>query len=326
MSARTAVATGLEADFDRAPSLLEGAGRLALTAQECGLGYWLSSVAQGTLRDRAVTGHHERARVPDFMREPGPLREALANELGMRSLAEEFATRILAHYVAIAPSVPEMEFYATQLIDEARHSLVFRNHLVEMGWPEATLIGDIRDMAEDYRRRVLEPVEAFTLEIVRDQRDFYGGVAVFTIIIEGVLAPAAELSERKWTPLNPAAGEISRGAAIDEIRHLVVGSSILREHLVRTPEYLPRLIEILEAGRKLWDEIPDEEFVLPREELFQEGMAVHRDLLADYEIWPGMPILDTTPAQRYEIADLWSEEMARTRLAYMGIPAGVILD
>lgn len=93
-----------------------------------------------------------------------------------------------------------MEFYATQMIDEARHARVFRNHLVELGMPADTLLKDIDDMAADYRRRVLRPVEDFTLEIVRDQQDFIGGVAVFAIVIEGVLAPAAELSERKWTP------------------------------------------------------------------------------------------------------------------------------
>ena len=310
-----------EADFTTAPTLLDGAKSLALTAEDCNLAYWISQVAQGTLRDRATTGHHELATVPDFMKEPGPLREALVLELGFRALSEELATRLLAYYVANAPGVPEMEFYATQLIDEARHARVFRNHLVELGWPEPTLLEDIDEMAADFRRRVLEPVEQFSLEIIRDQKDFYGGVAVFTIVIEGVLAPAAELSERKWAPLDPAAGEISRGAAIDEIRHLAVGSSILRDHLIRYPEYRPRVLEILEAGRDLWSRVPDREYVIRREELFQEGMQAHRDLLAGYELWPGVRMLGTTPEQRYGLAESWTDEMAQARMAYMGLPA-----
>src|SRR5262249_3296005 len=150
-----------------------------------------------------------------------------------------------------------MEFYATQLIDEARHARVFRQHLVEMGVPQDELIETITRRSQRYTRDVLDPIEEFALGVVREDKDFVGGVAVFTIVIEGVLAPAAELSERKWNRLDAAAGEIARGAAIDEIRHLTVGSSIVREHLLREPGYRGRLLEILTAGRRLWDAVPD---------------------------------------------------------------------
>ncbi|MFP3991451.1 VlmB-like protein [Streptomyces sp. E11-3] len=313
-----------EADWDKAPGLLDGAKELTLGPDDCDLAYWFTSVAQGTLRDRGTTGHHRDATVPGFLKAPGPLRDALILEFGFRGLSEEIATRLLGHYVALAPGVPEMEFYATQLIDEARHARVFRNHLVELGHPADTLLKDIDEMAADYRRRVLDPVVDFTLDIVRDQADFPGGVAVFAIVIEGVLAPAAELSERKWTPLSPATGEISRGTAIDEIRHLTVASTILRDHVARHPEYRPRLLEILRAGVKLWDEIPDREFVLHREELFQKGMADHADKIGDYELWPGVRMLDTTPEQRYDMAEQWTDEMAESRMAYMGLPLEVL--
>lgn len=313
-----------EADWDEAPGLLDGAKELTLGPEECDLAYWITAVAQGTLRDRGVTGHHESAMVPDFLTRPGPLREALVLEFGFRGLAEELATRLLGHYVAIAPGIPEMEFYATQLLDEARHARVFRNHLVELGIPAQTLLKSIDEMARDYRERVLDPVVDFTLDIVRDQGDFPGGVAVFAIVIEGVLAPAAELSERKWTPLSPATGEISRGTAIDEIRHLTVASTILRDHAAAHPEYRPRLLEILRAGARLWDEIPDREFVIHREELFQEGMLQHADKVGDYEIWPGVRMLDTTPEQRYDMAEQWTDEMAEARMRYMGLPLEVL--
>ncbi|MGA4851057.1 VlmB-like protein [Streptomyces sp. G5(2025)] len=313
-----------EADWDKAPGLLDGAKELTLGPDDCDLAYWFTSVAQGTLRDRGETGHHANATVPDFLKAPGPLRDALVLEFGFRGLSEEIATRLLGHYVSLAPGVPEMEFYATQLIDEARHARVFRNHLVELGHPADTLLKDIDEMAADYRERVLDPVVDFTLDIVRDQADFAGGVAVFAIVIEGVLAPAAELSERKWTPLSPATGEISRGTAIDEIRHLTVASTILRDHVVAHPEYRPRLMEILRAGVKLWDEIPDREFVIHREELFQKGMADHADKIGDYEIWPGVRMLDTTPEQRYDMAEQWTDEMAESRMAYMGLPVEVL--
>lgn len=309
----------VETGWETAPGLLDGAKTLTLTAEQCNLAYWLRGVAQGTLLGRAETGYDATALTPDHMREPGPLRDALILELGFRSVAEEKATRILAHYVANAPGVPELEFYATQLIDEARHSRVFRQHLVDLGIPQDRLLPYIDEISAEYTAQVLDPVERFALKVARDDADFPGAVAVFAIIIEGVLAPAAELSERKWDRLDPAASQIARGAAIDEIRHLTVGSSIIREHLLAHPEYRPRLAEILRAGRALWDEIPDRPFVMHREELFQQGMAEHRQLLAGYEVWPGQPILETTPQQRYDIAEQWTDEMAAVRMAYMGI-------
>jgi len=313
-----------EADWQTAPGLLDGAKALTLGPQECNLAYWFTSVAQGTLRDRGDSGHHQDALVPDLLKAPGPLREALVLEFGFRSLSEEIATRLLGHYVTLAPGIAELEFYATQLIDEARHARVFRNHLVELGLPAATLLRDIDEMAAQYRKEVLDPVVDFTLDVVRDKADFAGGVAVFAIIIEGVLAPAAELSERKWTPLSPATGEISRGTAIDEIRHLTVASTILRDHVALHPNDTPRLLEILRSGVKLWDELPDRKFVIHREELFQKGMSDHADLIGDYEVWPGVRLLDTTPDQRYDMAEQWTDEMAETRMAYMGLPVEVL--
>ncbi len=277
-------------------------------------------MAQGTLRGRGRTGHTEDAPTPDYMRAPGPLREALVLELGFRSVPRSRPPGFLAT-TSPAPGIAELEFYATQLIDEARHARVFRNHLVELGVPGGDLHRDIAEMSADCKREVLDPIVDFALGVVRDEGDFVGGVAIFTIVIEGVLAPAAELSERKWTVLDPAAGEIARGAAIDEIRHLTVGSSIVREHLLRaTPDYRPGCWTSCAAAARLWDELPDRKFVMHREELFQQGMHQHADLVGDYEVWPGAPLLDTTPEERYDMAERWTEEMAEARMAYMGLP------
>jgi hypothetical protein len=314
-----------EADFDSAPGLLEGATSLTLTTQDCDLAYWLTAVAQGTLLGRTPTGHRAEAVTPAFMRQPGPLREALALELGWRSVAEEKATRVLSHFVAGAPGLPELEFYVTQALDEARHSMVFRNHLVELGVPAGKLHEVVAEQSAGYTAEVLDPIEEFLVRLIRDEGDFVGAVAAFTIVAEGVLAPAAELSERKWDRLDPAAGEISRGAAIDEIRHLAVGSSIVREHLIRQPGYRSRLMEILKAGRRLWDEVPDRKYVLRREDLFQEGMHEQAGLLGDYEVFPGRRLLDTTAIERYDLAERWSDELTEARLSYMNIPEAVAI-
>jgi hypothetical protein len=323
----TAILNGavpVEADWDRAPGLLEGAAALTLTARQCDLAYWFSAVAQGTLRGRPL-GHSAALVTPPYMCEPGPLHEALKTELAYRALDEEVAVRTLAYYVATAPDVTELEFFTTQLVDEARHHMIFRNHLVDLGLPTEGLMDWIRETAGDYKRTILDPIQEFTITVVRDEADFIGGVVAFAIIVEGILAASTELSERKWGVLDPVAGEIARGAAIDEIRHLTVGSSLVREHLIKYPESRPKLMHVLRRGRELWGQLADREFVMHRERLFQEGMEAHRDLLGDYELFPGRRLLDTTPEDRWDIAARWNDDLTAERLVYMGLPEAIDL-
>ena len=312
-----------EADIDRAPGLLEGAMSLELslelTPQTCSVEYWLGAVAQGTLHGLVRGGHRAETPVPDWMREPGPLRNALVEEFAFRSIAEEKATRALSYLVLHAPDVATMEFFATQLIDEARHSSVFRGHLLELGVPEEELAATVERVAGADRAAVLDPLEEFGLKLGRDDADFIGGVIVLTVLVEGVLAPAAELSERKWRLLDPAAAEIERAAGVDEIRHLSVGSSVVKQHLTAHPEDLPRLQELIDRGRAMWAGLPVFDVILRRERLFQEGMQQLADVIGDYEIAPGLRLLDTTPDDRLLMAATWSQEMQDSRLAYMGL-------
>ncbi|MFD8738241.1 VlmB-like protein [Streptomyces sp. NPDC059618] len=311
-----------EADWDSAPSLVDGANTLELTAGECDLRYWLRAVPQGTLRGK-VLGHDENVTPHEVTRRPGPLNEALTQELAFRSIAEDKATRALGHMVALAPDTATMEFYATQLIDEARHAMVFRSHLLSLGVAEHDLFATIDKLAAADRDAMLVPLENLGLEVLRDQQDFIGGVVVLTILVEGVLAPAAQLSELKWRIFDPAAADVERGAGIDEIRHLTVGSSVAREHLVAHPEDKDRILELITRGRKLWENLPVREMTLRRETLFQQGLDAHRDIAGDYEIWPGRRLVDTTVEERVGTAHDWSESMQRKRLVYMGLEEAI---
>jgi hypothetical protein len=315
----TPTTTPVEADLDAAPGLLDGAMSLELTPQQCNLEYWIGAVAQGTLRGLAQGGHRPETPTPDWMRQDGPLRQALIEEFAFRSVAEEKATRALSYLVLHAPDIDTMEFFSTQLIDEARHSACFRGHLLELGVARDELTGTIERVAGQDVADVLVPLEEFGLPLGRDHGDFIGGVIVLTVLVEGVLAPAAELSERKWRLLDPAAAEIERAAGVDEIRHLTVGSSIVKQYLAQHPDELERVRTLITRGRELWGGLPVLDMILRREELFQQGLAEHAELLADYEIAPGKRLLDTTAEERMMLAATWSLEMQESRLAYMGL-------
>lgn len=309
----------VEADLDRAPGLLDGAMSLDLTPQQCNLEYWLGAVAQGTLRGLVKGGHRAEAQVPDWMFTNAPLRHALIEEFAFRSIAEEKATRALSYLVLHAPDVDCMEFFATQLIDEARHASVFRNHLLELGISQDELQATIDRVSAADVGSILVPLEEFGLPLGRDHADFIGGVIVLTVLVEGVLAPAAELSERKWRLLNPAAAEIERAAGVDEIRHLTVGSAIVKQWLEAHPEDLPRLKDLIERGRSMWGNLPVLDMILRREKLFQDGMIELADVVGDYELAPGKRLIDSTPDERMMMAATWSLEMQDSRLAYMGL-------
>jgi 1,2-phenylacetyl-CoA epoxidase catalytic subunit len=318
MAERTGSVIPAEADIDRAPGLLDGAMSLDLTPQTCNLEYWLGSVAQGTLRDLVHGGHRAEAATPPWMREPGPLRQALIEEFAFRSIAEEKATRALSYLVLHAPDIDTMEFFATQLIDEARHSSVFRGHLLELGVTRDELPATIERVAGEDRETILVPLEDFGLPLGLEA-DFIGGVCVLTVLVEGVLAPAAQLSELKWRLLAPAAAEIERAAGIDEIRHLTVGSAVIKQYLQANPGEQPRLKDLIERGRALWGRLPVLDMILRREKLFQDGMQPLRHVIGDYELAPGQRLIDSTPEERLIMAATWSLEMQENRLSSMGL-------
>jgi hypothetical protein len=298
--------------------LLERAAHLELTPRQANLRHWLRAT-----RGTPLDGHSPDVRTPDFMREPGPLHDAITQEYAFRAVAEEKAAKALAYLVPLAPDVDTMEFYATQVLDEARHAMVFRNHLITLGVPETELRQAIDAFAGAEIRSILDPLEEFGLEIMRDRADFLGGVVVMTVILEGALAPAAELSERKWRPLDPAAADIDQGAGIDEIRHLTVGAAVAKQYLHEHPERRADTLDLIERGMRMWTELPVHQMVRRREELFQAGLEQHRDRVGDYEIWPGRRLVDTTPEERLHTAEGWSTELKHARLTYMGLQEAI---
>lgn len=317
----TASAIPPEVGWDTAPGVLEGARTLELSPEHCDLDYWLTAVAGGSLRG-LVHGHAPDAEIPERVRRPGPLRDAVIDEFAFQAIAEEKATRAISALIPLTPDLACLEFYATQLVDEARHGRTFRGHLLELGVPEADLAATIEKVSGEDARKLLFPLETFGLGIL-SKGDFYGGVVVLTVLVEGIIAPTTELSERKWRPLDPAAAQVQRGASIDEIRHLTVGSTIVRRYLADRPEKRDRLVDIIVRGRALWDRLPLVDMLRRQEELFQRGMLAEAGVVGDYEVWPGRRLLDTTPEERIDTALRWSKETQDVRLAYMGLEGAI---
>ncbi|SCL21460.1 Acyl-CoA dehydrogenase [Micromonospora pallida] len=320
---RSTMTTDGAAEWENATSLFDGAEGLRLTVRDCDLPYWFDNVPQRTLRGN-VFGYAPELVTPDFLHEPGPLRDALVQEVAFRALAEERAARAIGYIVACAPDSATMEFYATQLMDETRHAMIFRNHLRNLGIEERDIADVIAQQTATDQATILDPLEELGMPIVRDQRDFIGGVVLLTILVEGFLAPSFELSERKWRPLDPRMADMEKGAGIDEVRHLAVGTSIIREHLQQHPDEKERLVELIRGGMRLWEQLPVADQLNRWENWFQEGIAPHLATIGDYEVWDGRRLIDTTPEERIEKALEVTKTVHSTRLTDMGLGRALI--
>lgn len=311
-------------DYKDAPTVMESVGTVRLSPEECGLDYWYRDVAGG-FAAQMIGGRMPDAHTPDWMMAPGPFRSALIREFAFRAVAEERATRALGLLVDLAPTTAEMNFFATQLLDEARHAEAFRSHLAELLGPGEELEETVRAQAAEGVANVLDPLETFARKHIAGADGYLRGVAILTILVEGVLAPTGELSERKWARIDPAAASVERGAAIDEVRHLAVGSEIVRR---RFAENKACVEETMAEGMALWDQIPIDAELTIREGYFDEGLAQVRDggpehplskVLSDYEVWEGQRLLTSSAHDRIKTALEWSAEAQASRLAFMGV-------
>jgi hypothetical protein len=308
------------ADWNTAPNLLDGATTIELSAEDCDMEFWVTSVAQGSWQG-LDHGRRPDSEVPAYLLAPGPLRDNLIEECAFRALTEDAATKACALVTASATDVAGMEFYATQTIDEARHSQTFRCHLLDLGVPKADLVSTVERVAGPDRDSIVWPMKEWALSVFDDK--FVNGVAIVTIVLEGVLAPTTELSERKWRALSRAMADISRGACVDEIRHLVVGSWFVRHHLARHPKDKAEILSIVTEGRRLWNELPTVDLIWRRETQYNEAIQPLADVLGDYEIWPGRRLIDTTAEERLLKALEWSGAVQASRLRYMGLEEAI---
>jgi hypothetical protein len=297
-------------------TLVRDALDASLDVRTCNLDFWLREVATrfGALR----RGRCEDAVVPPWMLEDGPLRTSIMEEFGFRARTEEAAVRSITHMVRCAPSLAAMDFYATQLVDEARHAFVFRHHLVDLGVEADRVDAEVQRISGDKVSAIIEPLERF-IEPTIAREDFIGMVVFLGIIAEGALAPAAEMSTLRWADVDPPAAEIGYGANLDEIRHLGVGTSLVREHVLRHPHERARLLEMIQAGLGLFAQLPLAEALVRRERLFQEGLRQHHDRFRGFEFVNGRLLVDTTVEERLGLQQRWSDEMRTARMIQMGL-------
>ena len=299
-------------------SLLEKASSKELTPQDCSLEIWMQKVAQKQRLGTAY-GRDIDLSVPERILKEGPLRQSLINEFAFKALTEDYATRGICHLVASALRPEEHEFLMTQAFDEAMHALAFKHHLKEINACDGNVERFMREKYAQEIETIFTPLNEFFKTVAIDNQNYLGGITILTIILEGVLAPTAELGELKWQRLNPVASNVQHQANLDEIRHLTVCANILKAAIERDYQVFQQINTVLEQGMELWQQIPIQEVVYQRELLFQQGMLEYREVVGDQILAGNLRLIDSTPEQRLHLTFEWTQQVQASRMKYIGL-------
>ncbi|HEX2239755.1 MAG TPA: ribonucleotide-diphosphate reductase subunit beta [Actinomycetota bacterium] len=182
-------------------------------------------------------------------------KERLLWTLAAFYIAEQRVAATITPYVAAAPRLEQKIFLTTQCVDEARHAMFFDR------WFEEVVAAGDGDLARRMRnsRRWLGPgfgplfdeyLESVADELRRnpgDVRLFAKAIAVYHIVIEGVLALTGQKFILEWARNNGILPGFRAGftaVARDESRHVAFGARVLRDLLNEDPT----LIEPIHEG------------------------------------------------------------------------------
>jgi ribonucleoside-diphosphate reductase beta chain len=177
---------------------------------------------------------------------PTEAQENTAWSLGAFYIGEERVTADLAPFLLAAPSGEVEAFLATQLVDEARHAVFFdrfgaevmaleaddlRGRMLEL---QALMLPPWFDTFDDGLRDVANRIKASP-----DDLDlFVEGIAVYHLIIEGVLATTGQRMILKYTEDHGLYPGFQRGFSLveqDEHRHIAFGVRFLRDAVADDP-------------------------------------------------------------------------------------------
>ncbi len=189
---------------------------------------------------------------------PSDVAERLLWVMSMFFHGEECVTATLAPWVDSAPSEEMQLFLATQLADEARHTVFFDRFFGEV----IGASGDMRDRLEWCRPRVSAGFEKTFYEMLpsvakevrdhpRDLAVFARGVAMYHILLEGTLAVPGQkfiLAFCRGRDVLPAFRSGFTAVARDESRHVGAGVRILQELIARDPSCIDAVQQLIREG------------------------------------------------------------------------------
>jgi putative sterol carrier protein len=190
------------------------------------------------------------------------LQQRLLWTLAAFYVAEQRVAATITPYVAAAPRLEQKIFLATQCVDEARHAMFFDRWFEEV---VAAGDGDLAKRLRASRRWVgpgfgplfdeyLESVAQSLRDDPADVRLFAKAIAVYHIVIEGVLALTGQKFILAWARrenILPGFRSGFTAVARDESRHVAFGARVIRDLLEEDPSLLGPVHEGIRESLRL---------------------------------------------------------------------------
>jgi ribonucleoside-diphosphate reductase beta chain len=168
--------------------------------------------------------------------------------LGSFYLGEERVTADLVPFVAAAPNGEIEAFLSTQLVDEARHAVLFDRFGSEVMVLEA---GDLRNRLKELEGIMLEPWHQLFDEDLRgvarriserpgDLDLFVEGITTYHMVIEGVLAMTGQNFILRYLESHGLYPGFQKGFSMverDEHRHIAFGVRFLKDMIEQDARY-----------------------------------------------------------------------------------------
>ena len=191
---------------------------------------------------------------------PPAVEKTLRTTMTLFFVGEQIVTDTLAPVLHAAPLEDERIFLATQIADEARHTVFFQRFFAEVlgheGGIHAAMLEFRPKTRAGYRRifdvDLVNAINACRLE-PRDPVAFVNAIVTYHLVIEGYLALGGQRSTlRLLRKIGILPGFINGFTAVarDESRHIGFGVLALRRRVAENPE-MARVI-----ARKVFDLLP----------------------------------------------------------------------
>jgi ribonucleoside-diphosphate reductase beta chain len=192
---------------------------------------------------------------------PG-LQTAIHRTMTAFFVGEQAVTDTLGPILHAAPREDERIFLATQVADEARHTVFFQRYFTEVIGVQGSLndvLGDLHTKQTAGFKRIFDDYLVEAVDRCRrdpsDRKAWVDAITTYHLIVEGFLALSGQrVLLRQFRALHMLPGFTAGFTAVarDESRHIGFGVLALRRRIQEDPEMartiLVKLLELMEAA------------------------------------------------------------------------------
>jgi ribonucleoside-diphosphate reductase beta chain len=184
--------------------------------------------------------------IQDWQNLPSNVRTVMQHTMTLFFIGEQAVTDTLAPLLHAAPYEDERIFLATQIADEARHTVFFQRFFEEVlgvGGGLHAALEAITPRATEGFRKIFEHQLIEATDLVRrepdNERAWVEGIVTYHLVIEGYLAITGQrslLRTLRNVGMMPGFSAGFTAVARDESRHIGFGVLALRRRIAREPE------------------------------------------------------------------------------------------